>query len=321
MFRRTSIALVAGLTFAAGAFAQQPWPSQPIKIVVGYPAGGASDVAARLVAQKMAERMGKAIVVENKPGAAGNIGAEAVTKAAPDGYTLLLGTISLSVNPSLYPKLGYDPVKDLAPISLIASTPFLLVANPNSPYRIAKDLLDAAKNPPAPIHYATAGNGSGSHLFTELLASSAGIKLTHVPYRGAAPAMNDVLGNQVPITFDNIVTTLPLVKAGKLRALAVSTKKRSKVAPDIPTLAESGVPSFDATAWFGLFAPAGTPRDIIQRLNREVAEALKDPAVGDKFLQVGAEPVSSTPEQLDAFFRGEVAKWEKVVKQAKITID
>jgi tripartite-type tricarboxylate transporter receptor subunit TctC len=321
MSRKALMTFAAGLAFATGAFAQSNWPTQPIKIVVGYPAGGASDVAARLVAQKMAERMGKSIVVENKPGAAGNIGADLVAKAQPDGYTLLLGTISLSVNPSLYPKLSYDPVKDLAPISMISSTPFLLVVNPAAPYKTAKDLLDAAKNPAAPINYATAGNGSGSHLFTEMLTNLAGIKLTHVPYKGAAPAMNDVLGNQVPLTFDNIVTTLPLVKAGKLRPLAVSTKTRSKVAPDIPTLAESGVPSFDATAWFALFAPAGTPKDIIQRLNREVGEALKDPAVGDKFLQVGAEPVSSTPEQLDTFFKGEVAKWRTVVQKAKITID
>jgi tripartite-type tricarboxylate transporter receptor subunit TctC len=314
-------AVAASLALAAGMGAAQTWPAQPVKIIVGYPAGGASDVAARLVGQKMSERLGQPVVIDNRPGAAGNIGADLVAKASADGYTLLLGTISLSVNPSLYPQMTYDPLKDLAPISMISSTPFLLVSNPNSPYPSAKALLDAARSGKGEINYATAGNGSGSHLFTELLKSTAGIKLTHIPYKGAAPAMNDVLGNQVPVTFDNIITTLPLVKAGKLRALAVSTKQRSKVAPDIPTLAESGVPGFDATAWFGLFAPTGTPRDVLLRLNREVAEAVKDPVVSEKLLQLGAEPVSSSPEQFDAFFRGEVAKWGKVVRQSRITID
>lgn len=310
------------LWIGSGSAEAQGWqPSQPIKIVVGYPAGGASDVAARIIAQKMAERLGQGVVVENKPGAAGNIGADAVAKAAPDGHTLLLGTISLSVNPSLYPKMTYDPLKDLSAISMISSTPFLLVVNPQAPYQSAGELLGAARAAPGAINYATAGNGSGSHLFTELLSSTAGIKLTHVPYKGAAPAMNDVLGNQVPLTFDNIITTLPLVKAGKLRALAVSTKQRSRVAPDIPTLAESGVPGFDATAWFGLFAPAGTPREVIARLNQEVVDAVKDPTVSEKLLQLGGEPMSSTPRAFDAFFRAEVAKWAQVVRSAKIKID
>lgn len=239
-------------------------------------------------------------MIENRPGSAGNLGADAGAKAAPDGYTLLLGTISLSVNPSLYPKMSYDPVKDLRAIGMISSTPFLLVVNPKSPYMTVKDLLDAAR--------ATAGNGSGSHLFMELLASTAGIALTHIPYKGAAPAMNDVLGNQVPLTFDNIITTLPLVKSGKLRALAVSTRKRSLVAPEIPTLGESGVTDFDATAWFGLFAPQGVPREIISRLNAEVSESIKDAQVREKLLQLGAEPAQTTPDEFDAFFKGEVAK-------------
>ena len=322
MLRKSFLYFAAGAMLASSgiAFAQGNWPTQPIKIVVGYPAGGASDVAARLVGQKLAERLGKPVVIENKPGAAGNIGAEAVAKAPADGYTLLLGTISLSINPSLYPKMTYDPLKDFTAVSMIGSTPFLLVSNPAAPYTKVSDILEAARSGKS-INYATAGNGSGSHLFTELLSSMAHVKLTHVPYRGAAPAMNDVLGNQVPVTFDNIVTTLPMVKAGKLRALAVSTKARSRVAPEIPTLAEAGVPGFDATAWFGLFAPSGTPRDIVMKLNHEVAEAVKDPAVAEKLLQVGAEPMSSTPEQFDAFFRGEVARWGKVVRQAKVTID
>ena len=318
-FRPTTVVLALGL--AAGSALAQTWPSQPIKIVVGYPAGGASDVAARIVGQKLAERLGQAVVIENKPGAAGNIGADFVAKAPADGYTLLLGTISLSVNPSLYPKMAYDPQKDLAAISMISSTPFVLVSNPKSPYTSVKSLLDAARSGKGTVDYATAGNGSGSHLFMELFSSTAGVKLNHIPYKGAAPAMNDVLGNQVPVTFDNIITTLPLVQAGKLRALAVSTRQRSKVAPEIPTLAESGVPAFDATAWFGLFAPNGTPKNIVKRVSREVAEAVKDPVVSEKLLKLGGEPVSSSPEAFDRFFRGEVAKWAKVVQQANIRLD
>ena len=318
-FRSATAILALGL--ACGGAIAQNWPSQPIKIIVGYPAGGASDVAARIVGQKLSERLGQPVVIENKPGAAGNIGADQVAKAPADGYTLLLGTISLSVNPSLYPKMTYDPQKDLAAISMISSTPFVLVSNPQSPFTTVKSLLDATRSGSRKVDYATAGNGSGSHLFMELFSSTAGVKLNHVPYKGAAPAMNDVLGNQVPVTFDNIITTLPLVQAGKLRALAVSTKQRSKVAPDIPTLAESGVPDFDATAWFGLFAPAATPKDVIQRVSREVAEVVKDPVVSEKLLKLGGEPVGSTPEAFDRFFRAEVAKWAKVVRQANIRVD
>ncbi|MET1115313.1 MAG: tripartite tricarboxylate transporter substrate binding protein [Comamonas sp.] len=317
--------LLAGLAWAgAAAWAQAPsYPQRPVKLVVGYPAGGASDVAARIVGHKLAQRLGQPVVVENRPGSAGNLGADAVAKAPPDGYTLLLGTISLSVNPSLYPKMSYDPVKDLRAIGMISSTPFLLVVNPQSPYKTVAELLDAARKAGEPdtINYATAGNGSGSHLFTELLASTAHVPLRHIPYKGAAPAMNDVLGNQVPLTFDNIITTLPLVKAGKLRALGVSTQKRSRVAPDIPTLHESGVAGFDATAWFGLFAPQGVSPEIVARLNGAVNEALQDPQVAEKLLQLGAEPVQTTPEAFDAFFKGEVAKWKKVVQSSRIRVE
>jgi tripartite-type tricarboxylate transporter receptor subunit TctC len=301
------------------------YPSKPIRLIVGYPAGGASDVAARIVGQKLSERMGQSLVVENRPGSAGNIGAEAVAKAAPDGYTLLLGTISLSVNPSLYPKMNYDPLKDLSAISMISSTPFLLVVNVKSPYRTARDFLEVARgkagSKPGDINYGSAGNGSGSHLFTELLSNTAGIKLTHVPYKGAAPVVNDLLANQIHVAFDNIMTSLPLVNAGKLRALAVSTKQRSRVAPDIPTLDEVGVTGFDANAWFGLFAPIGTPREIVNQLSLEVAEVLKDSGVNEKLLQLGAEPMSSSPEFFGNFYKAEVLKWARVIQVAKVQID
>ena len=312
---------LASLTLAQPAL----YPLKPIRLIVGYPAGGASDVAARIVGQKLSERMGQSLVVENRSGSAGNIGAEAVAKAAPDGYTLLLGTISLSVNPSLYPKMTYDPIKDLSAISMISSTPFLLVVNLKSPYKTARDFLEAARGKaglkPGDINYGSAGNGSGSHLFTELLSTTAGIKLTHVPYKGAAPVMNDLLANQINVAFDNIMTSLPLVKTGKLRALAVSTKQRSRVAPDIPTLDEVGVAGFDANAWFGLFAPSGTSREIINQLSLEVNEVLKDPGVNEKLLQLGAEPMSSSPEVFSNFFKAEVNKWARVVQMAKVQID
>jgi tripartite-type tricarboxylate transporter receptor subunit TctC len=288
-------------------------------MIVGFPAGGASDVAARAVGQKLSELLKQAVVIDNRPGAASNIGSEFVARAPADGYTLLFGTISLSINPSLYPKLTYDPLRELTPVIGISSAPFLLVVNPTSPIRSVRELIDASKK--SDLTYATAGNGSGSHLFTELLRSETGMRLTHVPYRGAAPAMNDVLSGQVPLTFDNIITTLPLVQAGKLRALAVSTATRSKVAPDIPTLAEAGVPGFDATSWFGLFVPAGTPRPIVDRLYRETAEALKDADVRERLLKLGAEPVGSTPEDFGKFFNAEVARWGKVVREAKVQID
>ena len=302
----------------------EPYPSRPIRLIVGFPAGGASDVAARAIAGRMAELLGQPVVVENKPGAAGNIGSEMVAKSKPDGYTLLFGTISSSINGSLYKNLTYDPVKDFTAISQVTSTPFLLVVNPASPYRSVKDIIDAARAAGSAQKlpdYATAGNGSGSHLFMELFTSMAGIKLSHVPYRGAAPAMADVMGGQVPIAFDNILTTLAQVQGGKLRALAVSTTQRSSVAPDIPTMSESGVPGYDATAWFGLFAPAGTPVAIVNKIAQATQKSVLTPEVRASLLKSGAEPVGSTPKEFDTFYKAEVVKWARVVESAKVKID
>lgn len=306
-----------------GAMAAEPFPQRPIHLVVGFPAGGASDVAARAVAEKMAEKLGKPVVVENKPGAASNIAADMVAKAAPDGYTVLFGTISLSINRSLYKNLNYDALKAFKPVTQLASAPFVLVVNPSSPIKSVKDLVETAKSakPEDAIHYATAGNGSGSHLFTELLSEKAGIKLSHVPYRGAAPAMVDVLGGQVPLTFDNIITTLPLIESGKLRALAVSSKQRSKAAPDIPTLDEAGVPGYDASSWFGLFVPAGTPDDVVKVLQEAANYAVQTPEVTETFRGVGAESIGSSPEEFGEFFRSEVSKWAEVVERAQVQIN
>jgi tripartite-type tricarboxylate transporter receptor subunit TctC len=319
--KRAIPALLATLALATGLAQAQAYPSKPIKLVVGFPAGGASDVAGRAVGQKLAERLGQPVVVENRAGAASNLASDVVAKSPADGYTILLGTISLSINPSLYKNLAYDPLKDFIAVSQVSSAPFLLVVNPETPYRTLNELLAGAKAAPQPLHYASAGNGSGAHLFMEYFTSQAGIKLAHVPYKGAAPAMNDVLGGQVPMTFDNIITTLPLAKTGKLRALAVSTKARSAAAPDIPTLHELGVKDFDATSWFGLFVPAGTPPEIVKRLQDETIEALKDPQVRERLLAVGSEPVGSTSAEFARFFRNEMDKWGKVVRSAKVQID
>lgn len=319
---RLLVAAVAVLP-AAVAFAAEPYPQRAIHLVVGFPAGGASDVAARAVAEKMAEKLGKPIVVENKPGAASNIAADMVAKAAPDGHTVLFGTISLSINRSLYKNLNYDALKAFTPVSQLASAPFVLVVNPSSPIKSVKDLIETAKGAKEEdaLHYATAGNGSGSHLFTELLTNKAGITLSHVPYRGAAPAMVDVLGGQVPLTFDNIITTLPLIEDGKLRPLAVSSKQRSKAAPDIPTLDEAGVPGYDASSWFGLFVPTGTPQHIVEALHEAAAYAVHTPEVTKTFRGVGAEPEGTSPQAFNAFFQSEVRKWAEVVERAQVQIN
>jgi tripartite-type tricarboxylate transporter receptor subunit TctC len=313
--------LAAALWAASALPLAAQYPTKPVKLVVGFPPGGASDVAARAVGQKLGERLGQPVVIENRAGAASNLASEHVAKSAPDGYTVLLGTISLSINPSLYRNLPYDALKDFIPVTQISSAPFLLVVNPQTPYRTLSELLAAARAAPQPLHYASAGNGSGAHLFMEYFAANAGIKLSHVPYKGAAPAMNDVLGGQVPLTFDNIITTLPLARAGRLRPLAVSTRTRSAAAPEIPTLAELGVRDFDATSWFGLFVPAGTPPEIVRRLQDETLESLKDPQVRERLLGVGSEPVGSTSADFARFFRAEVDKWGKVVRSANVKID
>ncbi|HYG42782.1 MAG TPA: tripartite tricarboxylate transporter substrate binding protein [Bordetella sp.] len=315
--------LAAGLLSLAATAQAAGYPERPLRMLVGFPAGGASDVAARAVAAKMETLLGQPVVVENKPGAASNIASDAVAKAKPDGYTILFGTISLSINGSLYKSLPYDPVRDLTPVSQLSSAPFLLVVNPKSPIHSVADLIDTAKRAEQGRvpDYATAGNGSGSHLFMELFSARAGIQLSHVPYRGAAPAMADVLGGQVPLTFDNIITTLPLIEAGKLRALAVSSAQRSPAAPDIPTLAELGVKDYDATSWFGLFVPAGTAPDIVSKLGAVAVQAVRTPEVSATLRKVGAEPVGSTPAEFAVFFKEEVAKWAEVVQRAHVQID
>ena len=308
---------LAGIGVARGA----DFPSCPSRLVVAFPAGGASDVAARVIAAALGKRLGQSVFVENISGATGNIGADKVAKSAADGHTLLFGTLSMGINPSLFDKLPFNVLRDFAPVSLVSTSPYMLLANARSDICSFADLVRLAKASSEPFQYASAGNGSGAHLFMELVCSITGIKLMHVPYRGAAPAMNDVLSGQVPLVFDSILTAMPHVHSGKLRAFAVSTRSRSKIAPNIPTLQELGVRGYEATAWFGIFAPAGTPKPVVNQLNVEITEVLRQPDVTLRLAELGAEPVPSSPEALETYFRAEVTKWNSVIKLANVRMD
>ena len=299
----------------------QAYPVKPVRFIVGFPAGGATDVVARTISQKLGESLGQPVIVDNRAGAASNIGAELVATSPKDGHTILMGTVSTSINPSLYKKLAYDPLRDFTAVSHVSSTPFLFVVHPSLPARSVKELIALAKSKPGELNFGSAGSGSGGHLFVEMFGSMARLKFLHVPYKGAAPATTATLSGETIFMFDNIVTTLPLARAGKLRPLAVTTATRSAAAPEIPTIAEAGVPGYDANAWFGVFAPAGTPQPVINRLNAEIVKIVKLPEMRERFLALGAEPVGSSAEQFGAFFRNEVAKWAKVVKESGARVD
>ena len=319
--RRTLITAVA-VCCALPAFAQDKWPSKPINYIVPFPAGGTTDTLARVIGQKLGTALGTTIVVENRAGAGGNIGSDYVAKAAPDGYTLLGGTISShAINASLYLKLPYDPQKSFAPITLIGSNANVLVVNASSPYKNVKDLVTAAKAKPGTISFASAGNGTSQHLSGELFKSLAGLDIVHVPYRGSAPAIQDVIGGQVPMMFDTSVVAGPFIESGKLRALAVTSGKRTSQLPNVPTMAESGVTGYDVVSWQAIFAPAGTPAPIIQRLHAEIAKIIKSPEISERLTKLGMEPSGMTPTELAAFQASEIAKWAKIIKAGNIKVD
>ena len=314
-------AAVALASLAAVAQAQA-WPSKPIKWVVPFAPGGTTDILARTVGEKLAVALGQPVIIENKPGAGGGVGAEFTAKSAPDGYTIMGGTISThAINASLYKSLPYDPVKDFVAITLIARVPNMLVINPSVPAKDVKELIALLKANPGKYSFASSGNGTSQHLSGELFKSMSGTDMQHIPYKGSPPALQDVVGGQVAMTFDNITTALPLAKAGKLRALAVTTAKRSSVAPEVPTLAESGLPGFEVGSWQGVFAPAGTPPEIVKRLNAEIVKALNMPDVRDKLSGLGAEIVADSPEEFSALVKAEVAKWADVVKKSGAKVD
>jgi tripartite-type tricarboxylate transporter receptor subunit TctC len=300
----------------------QAWPSKPIKYVVPFAPGGTTDILARTVGEKLSIALGQPVVVENKPGAGGGVGADFTAKAAPDGYTIMGGTISThAINASLYSNLPYDPVKDFAAITMIARVPNLLVINPGIPAKNVAELIALMKANPGKFTFASSGNGTSQHLSGELFKSMAGVDMQHIPYKGSPPALQDVVGGQVSMTFDNITTAWPLAKAGKLRPLAVTTAKRSSVAPEVPTLAESGLPGFEIGSWQGVFAPAGTPPEIVKRLNAEIVKILNMPDVKEKLIGLGAEPVGDTPEQFSAYVKTEVVKWSDIVKKSGAKVD
>lgn len=322
--RRTLLAATIGTAcaLAAPAFAQDKWPSKPITYVVAFPAGGTTDVLARLIAQKLGPALGTTVVVENRAGAGGNIGSDYVSKAAPDGYTILGGTISShAINVSLYPKLPYDPVKSFSPIALIGTNANVLVVGAASPYKTVQELTAAAKAKPGSISFASAGNGTSQHLSGELYKMSAGLDMVHVPYKGSAPAIQDVIGGQVPMMFDTSVVAMPFIESGKVRALAVTSAKRSPQLPNVPTMAESGVPGYDLQSWQAMFAPAGVPAPILQRLQTEVAKILKSPEIVERLGKLGMDASTLTAEQFTAFQTAEIAKWAKVIKTGNIKID
>ena len=300
----------------------QAYPSKPIHFVVPYPAGGPLDTVARLVGQKVSESVKQPIIVDNKPGAGGNIGADLVAKAAPDGYTLLMGAVAThAINPTLYASIPYDAQKDFIPVTQIASTPNVLVVNPSLPVTSLHEFIAYAKAHPGSLNFGSGSTGSAGHLAGELFKSMAGVDMTHVPYKGAAPAMTDLIGGRLQLMFDNLASSLVQIKAGKVRALAVTTAKRTELAPELPTIAESGLPGFDINTWFGLFVPAGTPPAIVERLHGEFASALQAPEVRSKMLALGAEPVGDTPAQFAQYIRSEAVKYAKLVKASGAKVD
>ena len=299
----------------------QNYPSKPIRIIVAYTPAGTTDILARAIGQKMSESWSQPVIVENRPGAAGNIGTELAAKATPDGYTLIMGTAGThGINVSLYRKLNWHSLRDFAPVSLAAMVPNIMVVNNSLPIKSVKELIAYAKANPGKLSYGSPGNGSTAHLSMELFKSMTGTNLVHIPYKGSAGVLADVMGGQIAVTIDNMPVYLPQVKAGKIRALAVSPAKRSTAAPDIPTIAEAGVPGYDSGAWFGLLAPAGTPRAIVEKLSVETARILKLPDVSKRISELGAEPVGSTPAQFTALIKDEIAKWAKVIKDANVEL-
>jgi tripartite-type tricarboxylate transporter receptor subunit TctC len=317
---------LSALTVLAGwmpapAGAQSDYPSRPVTLVVPFPAGGSTDLVARLVASKMTPVLGQQIVIENRGGAGGNIGSAAVARAEPDGYTILMGTVAThALNPALYKKMPYDAVKDFAPISLLAFIPNVLVVNPDFPAKSVKELIDLLKANPGKYSYASSGNGTPLHLSGELFKSMAGVDMAHVPYKGAGPALVDVMGGHVPIMFDNLPPSLEHIRAGKLRGLGVTTKERAPSIPELPTIAET-LPGYETYSWNAFFAPAGTPKPIIDRLNKASLAALADPEIAAKLKDLSAMVVGSTPEELATHVQAEIAKWAPIVKASGAQLD
>jgi tripartite-type tricarboxylate transporter receptor subunit TctC len=311
------------LAAALAASAQAPvpqWPTKPVKLVVTYPPGGTVDAVGRILAPRLATRLGQPVVIDNRGGAGGAIGGDVVAKSAPDGYTVMLDASNHAQNPALR-KMPFDTLRDLAPVSLLVKVPNVLVVTPSAPFRTVQDVVAQAKAKPGGINYASSGNGSAQHLAGELFASMAGVGLTHVAYKGGGPALTDVMAGQVPMFFASLASSLPFIQGGKLRALAVTGRSRSALLPQLPTVAEAGLPGYEVYEWNAIFVPAGTPAPIVERLSKEVAATLQEPEVRARLEALGAEVVGSTPAELDAFRRAELAKWTRLAKDNRIQLD
>ena len=325
MMRSGLLRLGATLVLAlavAGPVAAQGYPAKPIRLVAPSTPGDAPDVIARMVADKLSIALGQQVVVENRPGAGGVVGSEIVAKALPDGYTLIMGNAgSHGINAAVYSKLPYDIQRDFAPVSQIAIAPNIFVVNPDIPAKSIPEFVAYAKARPGQLAYASGGNGSSAHMSMELLKSMAGIELIHVPYKGSSPALTDVMAGQVAVMSVNMPPAVPLVKAGKLRALAVTTRTRSPLMPEVPTVAESGLPGYETVAWFGVLAPAGTPKEIVNRLSVEIAKIARSPEMRERLVSLGAEPVGGTPDEFAAVIARDIAKWTALAKSVGIKVD
>jgi tripartite-type tricarboxylate transporter receptor subunit TctC len=320
---RLAAVLATVATLASGGAARaEDFPSKPIRLVVPFTPAGATDILARIVAQHLTQAWSQQVVVDNRPGAAGNIGTEIVAKSPADGYTLLMATISThGINPSLYKKIGYDAVKDFQPVSLVAMVPNVLEVNPGVEAKSVQELIALAKANPGKLNFASSGSGTSIHMSGELFKLMTGVDIIHVPYKGSAPALTDLLGGQVQMMFDNLPASISHIRAGKLRPLAVTSDHRSAALPDVPTMAEAGLPGYEATAWFGLLAPAGTPRPIVDKMSAEIAKGIKTKEGQAQIAEQGAEPVGSTPEEFGTLIKGELEKWAKVVKASGAQVD
>jgi len=314
-------ALVAAAALVASSALGEVYPSKPIRLIVPFAAGGGNDNVARLVGKRLGETLGQPVVVDNRPGAGGVVGAELAAKAPPDGYTLFLGGVgSHAINPNLIEKLPYDPIRDFAPVELLAQAPLVLVVHPSVPARDVAELVAYARRNPGKLNFASNGNGSSSQLAAVMFESMAGIEMVHVPYKGLSPALTDLLSGRVQLMFSSVVAIVPHVKAGKVRGLATTGAKRLALLPELPTIAESGFPGYEASSWYGILAPAGTPREIVTKLNVDLSKALEQPEVRSSLLAEGAEPAGGTPEQFAAHIRAEKERLGKIIRDAKIRL-
>ena len=306
--------LIAAIFFTGNAGAQ-PYPNKPIRLVIPFGPGGSNDIVGRILAQKLGENLGQPVVVDNRAGAGGMVGTDAVVNAAPDGYTLMIGaTSTIAANVGLYPKRGFDPVKSLTPIMQIGSGSFLMAVPASSPAKNVREFITLAKSTPGALNYGTSGKGSSMHLMGEMFKTMAKTDMEHVPYKSGGAAIADLATSRVQLLYSDLAALLPFVKSGQVRALAVTTPKRSALLPDLPTMAESGVPDYDATSWYGILGPAGLPREVVARLNLELTRITKSPDIKERFNALGIEPVSGTPEEFSSYIRSQVAKWSEVVK-------